>query len=508
MDADAAGTAGVRGRPARRGPALAVLLGWAVSAGWMQAGSAPVADAMERRDAAALRALLPAAPVNAAQPDGMTALHWAVRHDDEEAVRLLLAAGAEAGAANRYGVTPLALACTNGHAGIVTQLLDAGAAAGGALPGGETALMTAARTGRVAVVRLLLARGAAADARLPQGQTALMWAAAEGHLDVVEALLAAGADFRTPLASGFTPLLFAVRAGHGPVVRALLQAGAEVNEATRPTRTGGKLPRRGSTPLTVAIENGHFELAGELVDRGADPGDLRSGYSPLHILTWVRKPDRGEDDGQPPPDGSGRWSSEDLIRHLVARGAKVNAQLAGGPSGGGRIARTGCTPFLLAADTADLGYMKLLLELGADPALTNVDGCTALMAAAGLGTRSAGEEAGTEEEAVAAVEYLLGLGFDPNAVSRHGETAMHGAAYANFPAMVKLLAARGAKFDVWNRKNQRGWTPLLIAEGHRFGNFKPSFETIAAIHELFRAQGLTPPPPTPMVAVKGYEAPE
>jgi hypothetical protein len=84
---------------------------------------------------------------------------------------------------------------------------------------------------------------------------------------------------------------------------------------------------------------------------------------------------------------------------------------------------------------------------------------------------------------------------------------MHGAAYANFPKMVRLLAARGAKFEVWNRKNQRGWTPLLIAEGHRFGNFKPSFETIAAIHELFRAQGLTPPPPTPMVPVKGYEAP-
>jgi ankyrin repeat protein len=162
---------------------------------------------------------------------------------------------------------------------------------------------------------------------------------------------------------------------------------------------------------------------------------------------------------------------------------------------------------MLAADTADLPYMKLLLELGADPTITNVDGSTALMAAAGLGTRSAGEEAGSEEEAMAAIEFLLKLGFDLNAVSLTGETAMHGAAYANFPQVVKLLAARGAKFEVWNQPNKRGWTPLLIAEGHRFGNFKPSFETIDAIHELFRAQGLTPPPLTPMVPVKGYQAP-
>ena len=144
--------------------------------------------------------------------------------------------------------------------------------------------------------------------------------------------------------------------------------------------------------------------------------------------------------------------------------------------------------------------MKLLVELGADPLLPNADGCTPLMAAAGVGTLAPGEEAGTEDEALEAVEYLLSLGADVNAVDENGETAMHGAAYKSLPKVVQLLADKGAKIEVWNRKNKYGWTPLLIAEGHRPGNFKPSAETIAAIHRVMRAAGVTPPPPTPRPA--------
>jgi uncharacterized protein len=374
-----------------------------------------------------------------------------------------------------------------------------------ALRGGETPLMTAARTGKLGAVKALLAAGADVNAKLPQGQTALIWAAADGHAPVVEALLAAGAEFRTPLASGFTPMLFAVRGGHTSIVRMLLSAGVDINEPAQPARNASKFLRKGAGALTTAIENGHFEMAALLLDLGADPGDQRSGYSPLHILSWIRKPDRGEADGDPVPEGSGTLTNEELIKKLVAKGANVNARLTGGPAGG-RIARKGCTPFMLAADTADTPYMRLLLELGADPTVTNVDGCTVLMAAAGLGTRTAEEEAGTEDEAIEAVEFLLGLGADINAVSNIGDTAMHGAAFANFPKVVKLLAAKGAKIAVWNQKNKRGWTPLMIAEGHRYGNFKPSFETIAAIQEVMIANGVTPPPPTPQIPVKGYEA--
>jgi hypothetical protein len=84
---------------------------------------------------------------------------------------------------------------------------------------------------------------------------------------------------------------------------------------------------------------------------------------------------------------------------------------------------------------------------------------------------------------------------------------MHGAAYKSLPKMVQFLADHGAKIEVWNRKDKYGWTPLTIAEGFRPGNFKPSAETIAALHRVFRVAGVTPPPPTvrPVAGPAGYD---
>jgi ankyrin repeat protein len=478
------------------GLALALLIPATRSLG----GEAPLADAAERRDRAGVRALLErGVDVNQAQVDGMTALHWAAHHDDLETAGLLVRAGADVKAANRYGVTPLSLACTNGDAAMVGLLLDAGADPNARLRGGETALMTAARTGRIGPVRALLARGAEVDARERRGQTALMWAAAEGHADVVDALLRAGADFRTPLPSGFTPLSFAVREGRTDVARVLLRAGADVNEAMQPRQTSARGPARGTSPLILAVENGHFELAAALLESGADPNDQRSGFTALHTLTWVRKPNRGDDEsGDPPPIGSGNLSSLQLVEELARHGADVNARLKRGPSGRGVLVRAGSTPFLLACMTADVPLMRALVKLGADPRLPNSQGSTPLMAAAGLGCRAPGEEAGTEDEAVEAVRLALELGNDVNAVDDNGETAVHGAAYKNLPKVVQVLAEEGARVEVWNRRNKQGWTPLSIAEGHRPGNFKPSPETVDALRRVMVAAGVTPPRDAPI----------
>jgi ankyrin repeat protein len=90
-------------------------------------------------------------------------------------------------------------------------------------------------------------------------------------------------------------------------------------------------------------------------------------------------------------------------------------------------------------------------------------------------------------------------------VTTVGETAMHGAAYAQFPSVVKYLDAHGAKIEVWNQPNKHGWTPLRIAEGHRFGNFKPDFDTVAAVKDVMRAHGAEIPPPMKKVDEKGYQ---
>ena len=472
---------------------LTILLATAASAGEIVA---PLADAVEHQERERIEKLLQSgADVNAVQVDGMTALHWAVTRDDLELALKLVEAGADVNAANRYEVRPLSLACANGNTELVELLLKSGAGADTALPGGETVLMTAARTGRIGVVRALLDRKAAVNAQERKGQTALMWAAAEGHADVVRALIDAGADFRKPLKSGFRPLFFAVREGRRDVVQELLKAGADVNEGMQPERPGGRAPRKGASPLVMAVENGHFELAVDLLAAGADPNDQRTGFTPLHMLAWVRKPNRGDGlDGQPPPVGSGNLTSLPFVRKLVAHGADVNTRLKHGASGRGHLGQTGATPFFMACDTADAPLMRLLVELGADPTIPNADHCPPLLAASGLGTLAPSEEAGTEEEMVEAVTYLLELGADVNAVDDNGETAMHGAAYNNSPQVVELLAARGAKIQVWNRENKYGWTPLMIAEGQRPGsNFKPSPSTITAIRRAMLAAGVTPP---------------
>jgi ankyrin repeat protein len=158
-----------------------------------------------------------------------------------------------------------------------------------------------------------------------------------------------------------------------------------------------------------------------------------------------------------------------------------------------RLNELGATPFMLAGQTADADLMKALAALGADTKLVNADNSTPLMAAAGLATRSPGEDAGTEPEVLEALQVLLDLGADINAVDNNGETVMHAAAYKNLPGVVKFLAAKGARIDLWNRDDKFGWTPLAIAVGYRFGNFKPSPETEAAIREVMIAAGVTPP---------------
>jgi uncharacterized protein len=345
---------------------------------------------------------------------------------------------------------------------------------------------------------MLLSRGANTNARERLGQTALMWAAAEGHTAVIRALIDASADINAKIDSGFTPFFFAVREGHLDAVRVFLTAGVDVNAMMfRVGEVGG--PRSAGTgrisPLMLAVQNGHFELAIALVDAGADPNDLRTGFTPLHMLPGVRKPDSSDGSDGAPPEGAGRMSSLEFVREIVKRGANVNLRLARNapkmPATSSMIGTPGATPMLFAADRSDVPLMRLLLELGADPLIPNFNNTTPLMAAAGVGTKEAQEEAGEEPEAVEAVALLLDHGADINGVDNNGDTAMHGAAYNQYPRVANLLAERGADPKVWSRPNKAGRTPLFIAEGYVGVELRPDPPTIEAITRLMLAAGLS-----------------
>jgi len=445
------------------------------------------------------------ANANATEADGTTALHWAAHRNDVAIVDMLIRAGASAQAANRYGVRPISLAAVNGGTAVIKRLLDAGADPNTTLAEDETVLMTASRSGVVDAVKVLLDHGADVNRHEKwRGQTALMWAAAEGHSDVIRVLIAAGADLKARSTKNFTALLFAAREGRIDAVRTLLDSGSRIDESlsVNSAVSAGGVAQGTQQPnldaFLLASGNAHFELAAMLLDRGVDPNESPRGWSALHQVSWLRKMgEAGSNDV--PPQGSGKMGSLEFVKTLVAHGAAINARVKSRrlPVGASRLNFTGATPFLLAARTADLPLMRLLLDLGADPNLATDDETTPLLVASGVGSSLPGEEPGTDEEAQEAIKLLMKLGNNVNAVDHGGNTAMHGAAYKHLPGVVKLLGESGATIDVWNHNDRDGHTPFEIAAGIQRGmNFVFSTETAGAIRTLMTKAGVTPPPIT------------
>jgi uncharacterized protein len=406
--------------------ALAFMLMVALSVSLGAAARAPIADAAERRDAAAIRTLLKqGADVGAAQPDGTTALHWAALHGDTALASMLLVAGANVRATTRLGgYTPLHLASQTANAALITILLDGGADVKAPTSTGATSLMLAARVGSVESVKLLLERGADANAKeKTYGETALMFAAAADRADVVALLTAHGADpnaasaftdlkalavpepptagqsarlpaeappavakpadAKTPkppdvagvtrpfryneligAQGGLTPLHFAARQGSLASARALVDAGANVNASS---------PADRSTPLLVATINGQFDLAMYLLDRGANPNlASEAGATPLYAAVNVQWAPKAAYP-QPRAHLQQHTSYLDLMRALLAHGADPNARVnrkiwySGYNFDQSNVDEVGATAFWRAAYAADVDAMRLLVESGADP---------------------------------------------------------------------------------------------------------------------------------------------
>jgi ankyrin repeat protein len=460
-----------------------------------------LADAAMAQEHEAVRSLLKQkVDVNAPQPDGTTALHWAVRQDDLETANLLIRAGANVKAANRFGATPLSLAATNGNAAMIEKLLKAGEDANAVVSEtGDTVLMLAARTGKPEAVATLLNHGADVNKRNATGQTALMWAAAERNAAAVQVLIEHKADlsvkthaapppkpldtiFSAPFpVGGMTALLFAARQSDLKSATILIAAGADVNETAQD----------GTSPILVAVLNGHYALANFLLQKGADPNAVDGkGRAALYAAVDMRNLEWST---RPAPPEKDTMTELDLIKALLAHGANPNARLTkkiplrGQPSFDGRWANMiGATPFWRAAQSDDVTVMRLLVEKGADPLLSTTDHTTPLMVAAGVGW-SDGQSHGSQSDAPEALRLCLEWGGDVNAANDVGYTALHGAAFRGANDVVKLLVEKGARMDV---KNQEGRLPVNMAEGMHIGpgGWVEHEDTAALLRKLMAVQ--------------------
>src|SRR5438105_358286 len=363
----------------------------------------PLVDAIKSGDRTAALALLQQkANVNMAEPDGTTALHWAVEREDPDMVDRLIKAGATVNAKNDYGATPMSEAALSGNVKIMEKLLVAGADVESANADGQTALMIISRTSNVDGVRLLLKHGAKVNAvEKWREQTALMWAAAEKQPATVKELVAHGADVNARSnvnnfdrqvtaepraiyrpAGGLTALHFAAREGCGECARALAEAGADL-DASDPDNV---------SPLLTSILNGHFDLAAFLINKGANVNKWDWwGQSPLYAAVDLNTLPHG---GRPDRPSLDETTSLQVIELLLDKGANPNLQLkllppyrsVGADRGVDGMLNIGTTPLLRAAKGLDAPAIALLLKHGAKIDLVNNRGFLPIVAAAGVGS--------------------------------------------------------------------------------------------------------------------------
>ena len=538
-------------------------LGVAICLSVAMSGQTPasVANAAMTGDREGVRAFLKKGlDVNEAQGDGTTALHWAAMKGDAEVAQMLIYAGANVRATTRLGAyTPLYLAAKGGHSGVVAALLAAGADAKALTSNGTTPLMIAAASGDTRTITSLVENGADINAKDgAKGETPLMFAAAFNRADAVKLLLARGAKATTkvvdlfaltapeeeamaqgaggnaparPAANrpvdvagatrgyrynelissqgGLTALMFATRQGFADTAKTLIDGGADINQLSAGDQT---------SPLLMAIINGHFDLATDMLNRGASATQVAfNGVTPLYAtlnIQWAPK------SLYPSPKAYQQQTTTylELMKTLLDKGADPNVRLQrkvwyqAFNSDFAGVDESGATPFWRAAYANDVAAMKLLVAHGADPNIPTMKpagrpftgegirqvqdlsgvppipyggpGVYPLHAASGVGYGE-GFAANSHRYAptgfLPAIKYLVEeLGVDVNATDHEGNTPVHLAASRGDNESILFLVSKGA--DVM-RLNREGNTTVDIANGP-VQRTQPYPETIKLLEKL------------------------
>jgi ankyrin repeat protein len=286
---------------------------------------------------------------------------------------------------------------------------------------------------------------------------------------------------------GFTALHFAAREGHREATALLRRAGADIDQVT----AGDE-----SSPLLVAVINGNYDLARDLLEAGADPNLVSDdGAGPLFaalniewsLRTWYPQPQMFR---------SQETTYLDLMERLLEAGADPNQRTsthiwyAAYNAGRMGVDFTGATPFWRAAYAADVNAMRLLHSYGADPNLWTYNlparqrfgfggppqdeeeedpsglppvpvgghGVHPLHAAAGVGhgtSRVAQQHRHVPDGWLPAVQYLVDeIGVDPNIRDYAGFSAVHHAAARGDNETILFLVSRGADVTLLARSGQ------------------------------------------------------
>ena len=426
-------------RMIRRFAMLSAIGAISLSAFLAAAPSAPVADAAMQGNRDAVRSLLKqAADVNAAQGDGMTALHWAATKNDAELVQTLLFAGANVRATTRIGsYTPLIVAAKSGSGAVIAPLLKSGADPNGATANGTTALMLAAASGNIDVVTRLIEAGAEVNASEPvRGLTPAMFAAASNRAAVLTLLADNGADLSAT--SKVTDLA------------ALSRDPAALREFTQgnPPPPGQPAAAGRSGPASPAGGRGGRGLQTAGVDRNYQLNELvaaQGGLTPLLLAA--------------------REGHVGAVQALLDAGADVNQASAGD--------RT--SPLLIATINGHLDLAMLLLANGADPNAASENNATPLYGALNVEwapkalypqPRAQVNQKSTYLDLMKALldkgadpnvrlnkkVWYSGYSFDLSGVDETGATPFWRAAYASDVEGMKMLAAYGADPNIRTKR--------------------------------------------------------
>ena len=460
-------------------------------------------------------------------------------------IDLLLKHGASSNAPNALGTTPLMIAAASGNADAVLTLLNHGADPNARESAHQqTALMFAANLDRGDAIRVLIDHGAnpnlqskvtpidkpqrgnfntlpdpnadpntdaaaensirrkpkdptaAADKAealaITQPDTKKSIAANEKlpgapilsqHLEVVTAdaqtAKTVQRDRGATMMGGFAPLHYAARQGSLAATVALLEKGADPNEVTLSEQ---------STPLVLAIANGHLDVAKVLVEHNADVNKANvMGVAPLYAtidVAWVPHEWSPE-----PVIAQEKTNYLDLMKLILEHGANPNARID--RSIWSRVLAenrvwidvSGSSAFMRAAQADDVKAMQLLVAHGADPNLTNRTGTTPLMAAAGLGWGA--NYSATAPDRMAAVKYCISQGGKITAADQLGFTPLHGAAFVGDLPLIQFLVDNGAAVNV---KSKAGDAPADSANGP----FEKSLPQPAAVSLLVKLGALPP----------------